>query len=698
MNKISLVRDERGLFAVYLNEKGVRKSVDVSVFLRLGKKCDELLNCLFTYMERGSSRSGLNLLRAAVWLGNSLRRLEVNRVPRVEKDWQQLVIEIQRDLLTTTESRATLKTRATILIPLVEALLSHLQREGWIPEGVALPKTSKNFSTMQNRTANAVLGEKAPKRSLNYDSKLLCSVSLSRTDAAYLEEIQSELATRRAALRDVLMSYWSSLRAHFNYGRELMATVDRAELLARVDEHERICTKRSKHDLKSAAFCTPDTEAKLAEYLVIIDHFFGGVPTDKQRRTAKCVPTMLSASFELPIPPELGVLAKGDGRRLQVLNGYIPKLRWMLGRLIPRDISVLAALLIMEEPRFTPEAVTFARLYDEKGQKLVEIGDGGERFSVAKHRAKSLKTARLSELSSEIVRFASETSQEIRKELKKAGSPLGDLLFIPCNNNGTAAIGATHERILLFLSGAAGGREVPWMGDLFPQLESAGLSRGTVNFARIRNTEGVLEWFRTGSERAMARKLGNAAKTTIDHYIPPVLMRAWNTRLIRRFQNLWICVSVANEDWLLEVTDFSTLEELHGFLSDMLSQHDALTSPLGEQLHARFAKNLYAADISDQDRKRNWLAVSISKNSLCALYLYLDASLSIALPESIKNHEDGVTHTTPRQFIDLALLLRHRLPVESSSELRQIHIDAEEMVRKLQKTVKWQSIFFKSVV
>ncbi|WP_429355106.1 hypothetical protein [Paraburkholderia sp. 32] len=537
-----------------------------------------------------------------------------------------------------------------------------------------------------------VIGQKRPIIVRNYDSKLLCSISLSRTDANYLDEICRELAARRVVLREVLLSYWESLRAHVSYGQALMATVDKRQLLKRLAKYERSISGLSKFDKNAIAFCTPDTEAHLAEFLVIVHHRFGGLPSIEQSRKDKSIPTTIKSTFQLPTPPELRLPGEWRGRA----GAYRTQIRWMLGRLLPRDIAVLSALLIMESPKFTPEAITSAKLFDENGQRFVEFTDSGERFSVAKHRAKSVKTATLSILSRAIIKFASECSPDIRSQLRAAGSPIADLMFIPCvSRGGGVAVQPAHEPIVTFLSGLGGESVKPWLGDVFPKLVDAGLTRGTVSFSRIRNTEGVLEWYRTGSIGDMSRKLGNTDRTCIDHYLPPALLQAWNTRLIRRFQNLWICVSAASEDWLLEVTDFSTVEELHAFINDMLVQHDRFSSPLAAQLHERFGGEKLHANMAGSGSEKTWLAVAISKNSLAALYLYLDISLTLELTDDVLNYEDNVTHTTPRQFIDLALLLSQRLPNENNPIFVQLHNEARQIARSLVTKVRWRTILFR---
>jgi hypothetical protein len=222
------------------------------------------------------------------------------------------------------------------------------------------------------------------------------------------------------------------------------------------------------------------------------------------------------------------------------------------------------------------------------------------------------------------------------------------------------------------------------------------MDRGTISLSKIRATEGVLEWFRTGSIQSMSRKLGNKTQTCIDHYIPPQLLKAWNTRLIRRFQNLWIVVAAANEDWLLAVTDFSSLAELHAFIIDMLVNHDKFSSPLAAELHRRFCTDKNERVLSNSTDGA-WLAISITKNSLAALYLYLDASLDPSAPNF---HDfdrcDSLTGVSSRCFIDLAIMLRQLLPNDSDPRRRAAHEEAVLLAERLRDQVDWRGIIFRT--
>ncbi|ABE29476.1 hypothetical protein Bxe_A3509 [Paraburkholderia xenovorans LB400] len=677
MDGIALVYGNGKILARHADRNGKLITVDLSSFCSLESGHDVLLNSICRYIERLSARSAVNYLRSAVELGRALERLKIKDLPTDEAEWQELVCDVHETVILNKQSKASLETRATILLPVMNTFFRHFQDEDIIPAGVALPETTRGYNIASNVHLDAaVLGSTKADEANVCSGKLLCAISLSRTDAQYLDDIREELTARRSALKDALVSYWRTLKAHFEYGQAALASLDEEDVAARLRAHLDACDGMSWYDRNSSAFCNFNSEKGLAEYLLVITRRYGGLPTDEQARADKSIPSQIP--LDLPTPPQLDLPFPMDFETDRKFHFSRMRLRWMLGRVTTRDIGVMSALLAMEHPNMTPEAITGARLIDKKGHRRIEFGDGGPTLTVTKHRAKAQKTALLSELSLEIVEFSSRCSPDLRESLRTSGSPIANLLFVPCAESGNGYIHPDHRNMVSFISGSS---TRPWFGDLFPSLAFAGLERGSITIKKIRTTEGVLEWFRTGSIRSMSRKLGNESRTCIDHYLPPALLKAWNTRLIRRFQNLWIIVAAANEDWLLDVVDFSSLEELHAFIHDMLSVHDKFSSPLAAELHSRFGPQ--HAGLNADDPTSAWLSVSISKNSLAALYLYLEASMDISAKGKILDRCDSITKTTPRQFIDLALLLRHMLPDDNDPARRTAHEEATALVERL---------------
>ncbi|MNF41347.1 hypothetical protein D3C84_223710 [compost metagenome] len=222
---------------------------------------------------------------------------------------------------------------------------------------------------------------------------------------------------------------------------------------------------------------------------------------------------------------------------------------------------------------------------------------------------------------------------------------------------------------------------------------TVGLGPGTVTFRKIRCTEGVLEWFKTKNIRAVSKKLGNTEKVAIEHYIPKTLLDAWNIRMIRRFQNLWISVASASEDFLLDITDFGTLADLHAFLRDMLMLHSENDSPLSDLLHQKFGI-LAGEDTQTAPDKDAHLHVSISKGSLSALYTYQAAVIALGLPADKLDKIDIITGISPRHFLSLADLLQSQLPLDKNPEYVACHNAAMQYASETSNREKLEKFIF----
>ncbi|WP_214653406.1 hypothetical protein, partial [Vibrio anguillarum] len=112
------------------------------------------------------------------------------------------------------------------------------------------------------------------------------------------------------------------------------------------------------------------------------------------------------------------------------------------------------------------------------------------------------------------------------------------------------------------------------MSELYPEIAGH-----NVSLSSLRNTMGVLRWFESGSIREMAKTLGNTERVTLENYIPPVLLKMWNNRIIRRFQQTLIILSAYDEDYLIEVSDFQSMADLSYFMAQMFFCSERGRSP-----------------------------------------------------------------------------------------------------------------------
>jgi hypothetical protein len=638
----------------------------------------------------------LTKLRA---LGEAFVHLHISGLPQTESEWQKLVIDVHRFVITRTDRKSSLKTRCSSQWLAIRSFFVDLMEGGVAPISLYMPPVREVLESIDiSPYHERLLGQSAPISAVASVDKLMCSISLARTDAEYLEEIRDTLTQRRHVLKESLTDYWMKLKANMLFGRKLIESVDWAELEPRV--------KRSPLGVPSMHPANPNHGIiGLANYLAVIRHEYGGHPLSDDdmrkwtKRDSEFIPRCASigsvSSWLSRIDAPANFLDRPGVSERHVLW-------WWQGRISHFDLAMITALLIMLQPSWTPSSIMLAKIANRHGKNYLDFSDSGDCYEVEKPRAKMMKQETLDPIAYDIISTLTDMNSDLRQELSNSGDPRSALLFLPY---GKVRISMPIPSFVSgYLSGAKPVRpnvvnprcaDVPWIGMLYPELVTAGLSKGTISLKKIRNTEGVLEWFRTKSLRAVSKKLGNTEKVVLQHYIPKALMDAWNTRMIRRFQNLLISVAAADEDWLLDVTDFSSLADLHAFLKDMLQLHSPSDSPLAEMLHHRFGGVRHGGNgnqDANQIDQNGHLHVAISKGSLSALYSYQAAVMELGLIDAALDKPDVVTGLSPRHFLALTDLLQLRLPEDKNPEYVSCHEAAMRIAAVPGNRDKWMRI------
>lgn len=684
---VKVYREGADLIGQVTSEYDEISQVEISPFLILAKEdLERILKPLVERLNLVRPTTQVGYLEKLRWLGEALQALQVAVLPKTDHAWQDLVLGIHRHVFTRTDRRASLSSRCQSYWSCIRGFLSALIEEGVIPVSVVLPRAREELDSLDiSSYYDRLLGKTAsvPAAGDSID-KLLVSVSLSRTDAEYLDELRDVLAFRRRLLFDCLVDYWGRLKANYEFGSRLLATVDWPSLKTQLDAESRRknCLADPFRGLEGLSF-----------YLAVWKYAYGSQvtlnalvpPLGPNRKTyiprvVSLAPLYAPDSPAKP-PPSFAGLSKHSDRQTVL---------WWLGQIITLDVAMICALLTMLHPSWTPFSLLRAQLTNEDGKLHLNFADTGMTFAIDKARAKSMKTEVLDDLSLDIITTTITMSASTREILAARNDPKASLLFLPFGNSKNRVHVATQDvgpRML----GGCGRPPRLWIGVLYPQLGENGLGAGTIGFSKIRHTEGVLEWFRTGSLTAVRRRLGNTEKVVLSHYLPQPLLHAWNERLVRRFQNLWIAVAAAQEDFLLDVTDFSTLDDLHAFLKDMLQLHAATSSPLAEALHRSFG--LLAGEVSAAEPARGALHVSVARGSLAALYTYNATVLNAGLSDSALDEADPVTGLCPRQFITLADLLLHQLPKDKNPAIRKTHEAAVLIASDPAHRAKWGRLF-----
>lgn len=694
---ITVRKAENKLTAVFSDELGRELRCDLSSLLVLGDDLNPVLNTILkpiSLLRPSSIRGHLYRLNT---FGEALSFLKIEKLPDTAEKWQKLVVDVHRYVLTRKSSTASLKTRISNEWLTIRSCLISLVENDIIPTSTYFPPARETLKSIDiTPYKDLLLGQEKMKGVTSRDTveKLICSISLARTDAEYLEEVRDTLTSRRRVLLDTLTKHWKHIKENFEFGQSLIKSVDWDKSWASIN------TATNTSSQLHPAF--PNSLAGLANYLATIQYYYDGCPPSDDdfrkpsiRRQRRLIPLQKTiGSFEVIAKnlkaPDAPYSCAGWSNRNVLL--------WWLGRISHLDASFITALLIMLNPSWTPSSIALSSISNRDNKTYLDLCGNDLIYEVQKHRAKSMKPEHLDPLSFEIISTLISTNSTIRNQLSEKGDTRATLLFLPYGsiNNKVSSIKSTSGVSYLSGSQLSTCNKAAWIGSIYPELAEAGLTTGTISHIKIRNTEGVLEWFRTKSLRAVARKLGNTEKVVLEHYIPKPLLDAWNTRIIRRFQNLWLSVASSEENFILEVTDFQTLADLHAFLRDMLKLHSALDSPLANFLHKNFSA--LTDQVKTPATTSAHLHVSISKGSLSALYSYQIAVIDSGLTGEALDKADIVTGLSPRHFMSLSDLLQSQIPLDKNPEFVACHNSAIKFSQAPANRQKWAELFSKELI
>lgn len=676
------------LIGISHDELGKERRSDLSSLLVLGGDLDRFLKPILDSMRLMRPSTIVGEISKLKSLGEALTHLNQTHLPKSESEWQCLIVNIHRFILTRTDRKSSLKTRSSYVWLTVRGFLTLLVDAGIIPLSAYIPPVRDTLAAVDITPYQDRLLGQLPVEAVSSSApicKLLCSISLARTNAEYLEELRDTLSCRRHILKEVLTKHWGYIKTNMEFGKKLLASVNWNELEPLIESHP-------SRDPKNHPAYPLRGQIGLANYLAVIQHKYDGCPWSdhdfrKLNRTCEFIPRQSSFGSIESLATSIGAPDAPYGS-----GGWSARnvLWWWQSRISHFDVTAITALLIMLNPSWTPAAVLFARVSNRNGKQYLDLADNGATFEVVKHRAKAMKQEILDPLSYEVISTLIHESAPLRRDLLETGDSKASLLFLPYGNQKVVA--PIPSSAPGYLSGkAAKGKSIVWLGSIYPELIQGGLVSGTITFMKIRNTEGVLEWFRTKSIRAVSRKLGNTEKVVLQHYIPKALLDAWNTRMIRRFQNLWLSVAASNEKFLLDVTDFGSIADLHAFLSDMLNLHAATDSPLAELLHSGFS-SLSGVPRESKLIEDAHLHVAISKGALSALYTYQATVIDLGLYGEALDKVDVVTGLSPRHFMSLADLLQSQLPTDKNPEYVACHDAAMHFASDFANRARWAEL------
>lgn len=592
--------------------------------------------------------------------------------PTTSQAWNVFALRFFQFYLTDTYSEATTATRIAQWSTRIITLLTHLKDEEVIPLDVVIPIINKKKIRSLSKN-QPLLGQKGKiiAASTEQVQKLLVDISFGMTNADYLDSVEKKCRHLVGVIKDVCLTHWNGLMKDAEVGRELASRVTDADIDVAIADGrygEMLCIG-SIIAPTFIKYASPSHPQGVHWALALVRH------TLNASNDIHCVTSAVLRGSPLFNAYALQSRKKRSYTALDSLTSMMPgqwqqlqsqaRLYRFAGLLSPLDATAACCLLTIEHPQFTSESLQDAVLLNVRGKPRLLLTDNKERsiLCVDKPRAGRLKSVALSKLAQKIVLDIVRSTAPVRDVMKRAGDKAWRYLFL-----GVGTRKSVHGVLLAvdastdFMSGACGKIN---LAGLYPTLGQNGIGRGNFDYRRLRNTMGIIRWFETGSILEMSRKLGNTRKVALENYLPPALLHAWNTRIIRRFQNTLIVLAAHDESYLLEVTDFSNMADLQHFIAQLILDYPGKTTPLADEVQRRLGSASQGESVAATSTP-GFLNIRLSPKSLAYLYAYRDLAQR-TLSEDELDKVDTLSGLAPRQFTDMAMLLTH------AAENKSIH-------------------------
>jgi hypothetical protein len=574
------------------------------------------------------------------------------RWPVTSSDWQVFLLYFFQFYLTDTEwSQASAATRMTYWSTLVGGIFDFLVADEIVPCDVMVPLV--RFKHIRSLAIDQpMLGAASIKQVITSSEpqKLLVNVDFGVSDADYLESVEANCRRKIEVIKDVCVSHWAVLMADVDAGRRLSDQVSDADIEAVIESGQYQEQVRGGTPSPLASPGHPEGHVwalALTRYALQRGEGADCIST----HTLRALPFFSRKAFKFKSYSALCRYTAMERWQFDEYMAYAQLYRFA-GILSPLDAAVACCLLTIEHPEFTSDSLQGAKLLNANGKYHLLLTDNNESsiLSVDKPRAGQRKSVTLTPLSQKLIMDIVERTAPVREVLRRAGDKTWRYLFLGYQKSGR--LGLIEGTVRLLNCDA----HVVSLTRLYPILVEHGLTVGHFDYRRIRNTMGVLRWFETGSIKEMSRRLGNTYRVVLEHYLPPALLHAWNTRIVRRFQNTLIVLAAYAEEYLLEVTDFSTMADLQHFIAQLILDYPANSSLLATEIHARL-------DGSELDHQQRFLSagvlnIRLSVSSLSYLYAFSDLATGILTQKQLCQ-VDLQSRLAPIQFVDLAKLLRH---------------------------------------
>jgi len=516
-------------------------------------------------------------------------------VPESKEAWTMVLLLFFRHNLVNQDSKASLESREQYWFNCYYTRFVGLQNLGIIPADVAIPKLNKTKTVSKaTESENVVTATKIRESTeIKYD-KCVCEIDPFADSDEYFNQIEENLRGTIEDLQSICLSHFHALRDNYHSFSKVGCEISDDVIEGYIAEGDWFYSNKKVGGSSKVHRLNADHEQGFQTWFALIRHLLARDNADKkclsseQLKELGIFPTNLIRTLK---KLHTGVSAKSTFSP-NVLSGqhYWSSILSHVGIMRQHDCYALAILIIIANPKFNPLSLLRAKVLDVNGKSYLLTGDkkGTAIFSVDKPRAGCRKYSVLDEISKEIVEFILKATAPLRRILKARNDRGYRYLFLTLSIHkgisfpfdksisSTSLKGTNSNVSLAKLYSDNGYKYLNWDNN--------------ISLSSIRTTMGLLKWFETGSIDEMAETLGNKRSTTIAHYLPTQLLRLWNARIIRRFQNTLILLACHDEPWLSKVIDCNSENQLAKFIAQLLTEYDEGSSPVADLIHKKMGQ------------------------------------------------------------------------------------------------------------
>lgn len=534
-----------------------------------------------------------------------------------------------------------------------KSFIENLKLLGMVPRNAVIPDS--RIKTERSRSAKSEAQVLAGKRKYQngrvnqIEEKYLIDFSYAKPEQVYFDDIKKELLSIASSVRLEAHDYWRKMKECHTLGKSLVNLINPESL---DEELGKINEPKSTSPAKTPLMKFSTHELTLAWFLACVKRLFlqGKIKSISLRELQNTTYFMEHLNnYYIDILRHTAKLTLGG-----IIHPKMPFpeiISRLLGMLSARDCAVASAILIDEDCSINPDTIGSAQYQDKDGKEYITLLGNSEEIilSLAKDRAVKRFQVSAPKMSAQVVLDILASTKQIRDYLTPIKPDAGNYFFLVATKYGFGP----PNNITLQIKGGTG---LPWYEYSKESFKRRKVGRENFNLSAIRSTRGIIVWLETGSVRRMAKALGNTERIVMKSYLPQWLIRKRNERNARLFQQTLILIACAGEAWLLEASDFHTLDDLELFVLSVLSSENN-QSDLSAEL-----KRLYQhTNDGVENSCRNALSINLSEQSLTALYTYA---------EWVSEEQFSPNDVIRCALVDLAVLLQATAEQSAGSDYK----------------------------